>query len=147
MGRNPSATVLDVNVQAFMNYWNAQDQRIFVPCQYLNGVQTVFLKRLLDTKGLQFVKMAIDICTKAVFFHDWAQRGYRLDTGFFLDDEHFTKIINHRYDKRHKRLDKHQQAIEYARREAYEDLQRSTRKALESHEGLLEELSRDLPDA
>ena len=146
-GSVSSATVLDVNVQAFMSYWNAQNPMLFVPCQYLNGVQTAFLKRLLATKGLQFVKTAVDICTKAVFFQDWAQRGYKLDTCFFLDDEHFTKIINHRYDKRHKRLDKHQQAIEYARREAYEDLQRSTRAALESHDGLLEELSRDLPDA
>lgn len=137
---NPSVQVLDKDVQDFMDYWNAKDQTMFVPCQYLNGVQTVFLKRIVSTKGMKFIKMGIDICANAAYFQNSVRWGYKVDCGFFLDDENFSKIINHRYDNIHKNPDKYQQAVEDNRRNAYEDLQRTTREALESDEGLLGKL-------
>lgn len=127
-------------ITAFMKVWNAQDQRIFIPCQFLNQIQTTFLHRIITTKGMPFIKSAIELCANSEYLTKNAWKGYKIDTTFFLDDEIFSKIINHRYDHCIKKLDKYQQAVEDNRRNALEYFQRASKKAFESHEGLLEEL-------
>lgn len=131
---------LHEEITDFLNYWNAQDQRLFVPCQFLNEIQSTLLHRIITMKGMPFIKSAIDICANAEYLRNNAFRGYKIDTVFFLNDENFSKIINHRYDHCIKKLDKYQQAVEDNRRNALNDLQRATREALESDEGLLGKL-------